>query len=622
MLKSILLSSAALVALCLPAFAQDNSETVPENIIVTATRIATPQSQVASSVTVITAAEIESRQQISLPDVLRDVPGLNVVQTGGEGGQTSIFTRGTNSNHTKILLDGIDMADPSTPTNVFDFGKLNAADIARVEVLRGPGSGLYGSDAIGGVISVITKEGEGPLAATAHLDGGSFDTFNQDASLSGSDSGFHYRATLAHQHAGDTPVTPSSLLLPGEKAIGDYYDSVSGSTKLGYDVTDYFDLGLVGRASNILEKITGDGFSLKTFTGFPSPTQSRIAAVQYDARGTAHLVLGLLDQTIGLAYSSSATADADPNNGNSRNSGARVKLDWQGNIALASDETLVLGAETARDAIHLPLSAGVTINAGYAELQSALGAFDNSVSLRFDDNSRFGDKFTYRLAPVYRIDATGTKLKATIGSGFKAPSLEDLFGPFGHNPNLKPETSTGYDIGLDQELGRDFSGGVTWFHNDIRNLIESGPPPTFAPVNVGKVRTQGMEAYLSWTPIEALKLRADYTYTEALDATFHTALLRRPKNKLSGDIFWQVLPDLSADLTLLYVSSTADIGREDFLPLTLPSYVTANISVNYAISDMFTLYGRADNLFDERYQNPSGFLQPGQGFYAGIKATL
>ena len=621
MLKSFLCATAAIAALS-PAFAQNNTQSGPESVIVTATRIATPEDQVASSVTLVTAADIEAHQDISLPDVLRDVPGLNVVQTGGEGGQTSIFTRGTNSNHTKILVDGIDVADPSTPNDVFDFGKYNAADIARVEVLRGAGSSLYGSDAIGGVINVITKDGEGPFTATAQLDGGSFDTFNQDASVSGSSDQFHYRLTLAHQHAGDTPVTPSSLLLPGEKANGDFYDSVSGSAKLGYDVTDFFKLGFVGRTDSALEKITGDGFSLKTFTGFPSPTQSRIALLQYDGRATAHLVLGLLDQTLGMAYSSSVTTDADPNNGNSRNSGTRLKLDWQGNVSLSDGETLVLGAETARDAVSQPISDGITTNAGYAELQSALGDFNNSASIRYDDNSRFGGKFTWRVAPVYKIEATGTRLKATIGTGFKAPSLEDLFGPFGHNPNLKAETSTGYDIGLDQPLGADFSGGVTWFHNDIANLIDTGPPPTFAPVNIGKARTQGVEAYLAWTPTDTLKLRADYTYTEAEDALLHTALLRRPRNKVSGDILWQILPTLSADATLLYAGSSADIGRESFLPVTLPSYVTMNISANYALSDMFTLYGRVDNLFDERYQNPSGFMQPGQGFYVGIKATL
>ncbi|HWC62571.1 MAG TPA: TonB-dependent receptor [Rhizomicrobium sp.] len=618
MLKSFFVSSAAFAAFCSPAFAQDHSET----ILVTATRVPTPANQIASSVSVVTAADIEAKQLVSLPDVLRDLPGLNVVQTGGEGGQTSIFTRGTNSHHTKILFDGIDIADPSTPTNVFDFGKLNAADIARVEVLRGAGSSLYGSDAIGGVINVITKEGEGPFTASAHLEGGSFDTFNQDATVSGSDGRFHYRLTLAHNHAGDTPVTPPALLLPGEKANGDFYDGFSASTKLGYDVMDFFQLGLVGRSTNVLEKITGDGFNLKTFTGFPSPTQSRISAVQYDTRGTAHLVLGLLDQTLGVAYSSSVTRTLDPDNGNSLNSGTRFKLDWQGNISLANGETLVLGAETARDAISQPIRNGITINAGYAELQSALGAFNNSASIRYDDNSRFGGKFTWRLAPVYAIAATGTRLRATAGSGFKAPSLEDLFGPFGHNPGLKPETSTDYDIGLDQDVAGTVSGGVTWYHNDIRNLIESGPPPAFAPVNIGKARTRGVEAYLAWTAADTLKLRADYTYTEAEDESLHTQLLRRPKNKVSGDIFWQALPSLNADFTLIYAGSSADIGREDFVPATLPGYVTANLSLNYAVSQMFTFYGRADNLVDERYENPSGFLQPRQAFYAGIKATL
>jgi vitamin B12 transporter len=615
-LLTSLLSSAALAALCLPALAQS------ETVLVTATRVPTPANQIASSVSLVTAADIEARQLVSLPDILSDLPGLNVVRSGGEGGQTSVFTRGTNSNHTKIVLDGIDIADPSTPTNVFDFGKLNAADIARVEVLRGPGSSLYGSDAIGGVINVITKEGDGPFTAAAHLEGGSFDTFNQDATASGSDGQFHYRVTVDHSHAGDTPVTPKNLLLPGEKANGDFYDAINGSAKLGYDVMDFFQLGLVARAENVLEKITGDGFNFKTFTGFPSPTQSRISATQYDTRGTAHLVLGLLDQTLGIAYSSSVTQNLDPNNGNTRNSGTRFKLDWQGNVAVRDGETLVLGAETARDAISQPIKNGITTNAGYAELQSALGDFNNSASIRYDDNSRFGGKFTWHVAPVYNIAATGTRLKASAGSGFKAPSLEDLFGPFGHNPNLKPETSKGYDIGLDQDFGGAFSGGVTWFHNDIRNLIESGPPPTYAPINIGKARTQGIEAYLAWQPLETVKLRADYTYTEAEDASAHSELLRRPKNKVSTDISWQALPELNADFTLLYAGSSADIGRENFSPLTLPSYVTANLAVSYTLTDMFTLYGRADNLFDERYENPSGFLQPHQAFYAGIKATL
>ena len=150
-----------------------------EQVVVTATRVPTPVSELASSITVVTADEIDARQLRTFANVLKDIPGLNVVQTGGPGGATSVFMRGTNSNHTKVLVDGIDISDPSNSTGAFDFGQLLTQDIERVEVLRGPQSGLYGSDAIGGVINVITKAGAGALKFTGALEGGSFDTFNQ-----------------------------------------------------------------------------------------------------------------------------------------------------------------------------------------------------------------------------------------------------------------------------------------------------------------------------------------------------------------------------------------------------------------------------------------------------------
>src|SRR5471032_2251567 len=184
-MKSVFFASAALIALATPALAQ--SYLPSEDVVVSATRIPTPVAEVASSVTVITAADIEARQERSLPDVLRSVPGLFITQTGGAGGQTSLFMRGTNANHTKVLLDGIDIADPSTPGGAADISKLLAGDIAKVEVLRGPQGGLYGSDAIGGVVNIITKAGEGPLKLSGSAEGGSFDTFNQRASASGSE---------------------------------------------------------------------------------------------------------------------------------------------------------------------------------------------------------------------------------------------------------------------------------------------------------------------------------------------------------------------------------------------------------------------------------------------------
>src|SRR5213080_5363935 len=173
-------------------------------IVVTATRIPTPEAELASSVTVVTADEIAAQQQRTFADVLRNIPGLNVVQQGGPGSVTSVFMRGTSSNHSKVLVDGIDVGDPSNANAAFDFGQLLTADIERVEVLRGPQSGLYGSDAIGGVINVITLSGSGPMKLSASVEGGTFDSFNQTAGVSGSQNAFHYAANVAHLHSGTT----------------------------------------------------------------------------------------------------------------------------------------------------------------------------------------------------------------------------------------------------------------------------------------------------------------------------------------------------------------------------------------------------------------------------------
>src|SRR5690348_11504697 len=198
-------------------------------VVTVATRTETPEYQIASSVTVITADEIAQQQARTLADVLRDVPGLNLVQSGGPGAQASVFMRGTNSNHTKVLIDGIDVSDPSSSGANFDFSQLLTQDIERVEVLRGPQSGLYGSDAIGGVINIITKGGQQAPGQSANVEGGSFNTFNQAGSANGSTGQFYYNAGVEHLHTGSTPVTPLDLLSPGEKRNNDYYDNLTAS---------------------------------------------------------------------------------------------------------------------------------------------------------------------------------------------------------------------------------------------------------------------------------------------------------------------------------------------------------------------------------------------------------
>jgi vitamin B12 transporter len=602
----------------------------PDAVVVTATRIPTPESQVASSVTVITADDIAAMQTPTLPDVLKLVPGLNVVQTGGVGGQTSLFMRGTNSNHVKVLVDGIDVSDPSNANAAFDPGQFLTPDIAKIEVLRGPQSGLYGSDAIGGVINVITKSGNGPAQFTASVEGGSFDTFNQAVSVSGSADRFHYSANLEHLHSGETPVTPLELLQPGEQPIDDYYDNLSASTKLGFDITDDLDIGLVARYTDAHLRNTGDN----TFNfpdTFIDATQSTSDTTQYYSRLFAHNVAfdGLLDHTFGVAYSNIKTTGFSPDNGPSENAGSRVKVDWQGNIRLAPQEHLILGAEHQRDAISQPISADIDISSGYAELQSGFGdRFFDTVSVRYDVNDRFGSKVTYRLAPVYLIQETGTKLKASLGTGFKAPTLEDLFQSFPPfffaNPDLRPESSLGYDFGFEQTLfASTLQFGATYFRNNFKNLIDSSADFTTL-VNVGRAHSDGLESFIAYQPISAYSARLDYTYTEAFDDILNTVLLRRPKHKVSLRNSWHATSQLSFDATILYTGTWVD-GNRDFTnlePLNAPAFTTVNIAGNYDVNQYLGVYARINNLFDRRYQDPIGFLQPSIGAFAGVKVKF
>src|SRR5207302_1565603 len=399
--------SALLACSILPVWAGSGAQAAadPEAlqlIVVTATRIPTPEAELASSVTVVTADEIAAQQQRTFADVLRNIPGLNVVQQGGPGSVTSVFMRGTSSNHTKVLVDGIDVGDPSND---------NAANVA-------------------------------------------------------------------HLHSGTTPVTPLDLLGPGEPRNDDYYDNFTVSTKLGLDVTPSFDLGLVARYTSTHLNYTGEDFS--TFPALPAAEQSESNTDEYYGRATARLALlkGALNQTLGVAFMRNQTATLQPQTPETLNAGERVKVDWQGALRLAGSETLLLGVEDARDEISQPLSASTRIDSGYVELQSRLGGhWYSGLNARYDDNDRFGGKLTWRIAPAWVSTATGTKLKASVGTGFKAPTLSELFQDFPQflffaNPNLRPESSVGYDAGIEQGLAGDrLRVGATYYHNRIRDLI-------------------------------------------------------------------------------------------------------------------------------------------------------
>jgi vitamin B12 transporter len=614
-----------------------------EPLVITATRLPTPQSQLASSVTIITAEQIAAMQARTLPDALKYVPGLNLVQTGGPGGQTSVFMRGTNSNHVKVLVDGIDVSDPSTPNAAFDFGPFLIQDVERIEVLRGSQSGLYGSDAIGGVINIITKSGSGPLKLAAALEGGSFQTFNQAAGLSGSQDAFSYTANVQHLHVGSTPVTPLDLLPPGQGRRNDYNDNLTASTKLGYALSQDLDFGFVGRYTDSHLHFTGDAFDPVTFASYPDPNQSETETTDYYGRVFGHLLLldGRLDQTVGVGYTRERTDTVSPDFPEELDIGKRLKVDYQGTFKLLdsprNSQTLVFGAEHARDEVTEPLDAGQSIDSGYLELQSQFAnRLFTAANVRYDSNSQFGHKATYRFAPTYVIAETGTQLKASVGTGFKAPTLVELYETSAFqapNPNLLPEKSLGWDAGIEQALfGDAVQVGATYFHISLHDLIADEPVPgsvdsptgpIYTYVNVDHATTLGVESFVSYRPWSVLTLRLDYTYTEATDDVLQEELLRRPKNKATLNADWQATTALSFNVDLLYVGNWIDTSRDFSVPrLVAPSYFTANVAGSYKLTQNFEFYGRIGNLLDRHYETPVGFQQPIFGVFGGIKVHL
>jgi vitamin B12 transporter len=605
-------------------------------VVVSPTATETPIDQIASSVTVITAKDIERDQRRTLPDALATVPGLNVVQTGGPGGLTSVFTRGTNSNHTKVLIDGIDVSDPSNPNRSFDLGQLLTSDIQQIEVLRGPQSGLYGADALGGVISIITKKGDGPLRATGMIEGGSFGTFNQTAGLSGSQDRINYAFNVAHFRTTDVPVTPLELLPPGRKAIGNNYDNMTYSTKLGADVSENLTLNTVVRYTDATLHFTGDAFDPVTFASFPAAAQSTQTVHQLFAREEAvwSVLDGRVKNYFGVNFTDHWNSNISPGDAAPTiTTGDRVKYDWHTVTQLAANHTFIAGAEHETETLHTSTVSAQNVNkAGYVELQSQFADRLFLVeNIRQDDNDRFGTHPTFRIAPAVIAPFTETKFKASYGTGFKAPTLNQLFVSFPAfffvaNPNLKPEESVGQDIGFEQPLlNNRIRFGSTYFHNDITNLIQFVVDPvTFSStdVNVGKAITEGTENFVAATITDRIRVRADYTFTRTADLATGLELLRRPKEKWSANVIWNPIDPLTLSGTVLHTGSFVDANREFSIPrLLAPGYTVVNVAADYALTDQIKVFGRVDNLFNVHYQNPTGFLQPGLGVFGGIRVA-
>jgi vitamin B12 transporter len=371
-----------------------------------------------------------------------------------------------------------------------------------------------------------------------------------------------------------------------------------------------------------------------TFSSFPAAAQSTQIVHQLFTRGEAvwSVLDGRIKNYFGVNYTNQWNYNISPGEvAPTITTGDRVKYDWHAVTQLAPYHTVIVGAEHETETLQTSKVSAQNVNkAGYVELQSQ---FANRLflveNIRQDDNDRFGQHPTFRIAPALIVPITETKLKGSYGTGFKAPTLNQLFVNFPEffffaNPNLKPEESVGYDAGFEQPLFNDrVRFGSTYFHNDITNLIQAvfdNTTFTSTNTNIGKAITEGTENFVSAAITDRVRVRADYTFTRTVDAITGLELLRRPKEKWSANVVWNPIDPLTLSATVLHTGSFIDVSRDFSIPrLLAPGYTVVNLAADYAVTDQVKIFGRVDNLFNVRYQNPTGFLQPSLGVFGGVR---
>lgn len=633
-------------ALCTPF----NACAEQDPIIVTATRVPTPESEVGSSVTVIDAGEIQRKQLKTLAQALRTVPGLDVVQAGGAGQQTSVFIRGASSSHTLVLVDGINIADASSPSGAVDFSSLTLDNVERIEVVRGPQSTLYGANAIGGVINIITRKGEGKPQATVSMQAGNNSSNYQQLSLLGGDERFDYSISGTHWKTHADSVTPADLR-NGLAAEADRYRNNTLSTRLGFKARENLDFTVVGRYVNDRQQIDPEvGF------GTIEDSDAQIKNREYFLRGESHAMLldGRWDATLAVAYT-----DYNRRNNNARNTpsetlqqtrfqGDTLEFSVNNDVYLTSAHTLTLGGGSKKERMNndgfsdfggfvVSELSSARERTNYAYLQDQFSFFERifgTAGLRVDDRDDFGTELTYRLTGAYLHAPSGTRFNASVGTGFRAPSLFELSGftpnNFGSayrgNPDLAAEKSFGWDLGVEQTLlAERIDVGVTYFRNDIDDLIETVFDPGFNSTseNINKVRLSGVETFISARVHPRLTLRVDFTFTDAeVSDNSDRPLLRRPRRKAGADADYSFADKTSIHLGADYVGRRKDIERETGAVIRASDYTVFNSAISYQLNPKFRLEARIDNLFDVHYEPADGFEALGRNYMLGFTGTL
>ncbi len=652
MIKKALCFVLALTILRFNVYSQEELEkekvsasSIQHEVVVTATRLETPAKEIASSVTVITREKLEQSKKATVIEALQEVVGVSIIQNGPPGAAASVFLRGANSEHTLILIDGVELNDPISPSRSFDLAHLTLDNVERIEILRGPQSTLYGSDALGGVVNIITKKGQGKPKFSLSSVAGSYGTIITSGGINGSTERMQYSLGTSYFRSNGFSAASANYEGNGEK---DGYRNLTIWGRLGFRLSDNLDVDLILRTMKTQTDIDNfggaqgdDPNNVQDYNALLIKTQIR--NLMLNNRWELKLGLSLVDYDRQHENLTDEAHLFDSENGFFKSK--LFKIDWQNNLFLHETNTFTFGIDYQKEqgeseynsitawgssSSIFPLQRA-RITGFYLQDQIRIGnRFFATLGARLDDHSKFGSAVTYRLAPAYFIEETQTKLRATYGTAFKSPSLYQLYapatiwGPIG-NEDLVPERSTGWDLGIEQQILRGkILLSATYFSSQYENLIKWSAEgyTNIAKAESKGAESKGIEILVRAQIIDDLLFRATYTRTEAKDKDTDTYLLRRPKHKLTANLNYNFYKKWNINLSFIYIGESDD---EYYDPLTwtslrvaLSSYALLNAAVSFNFASTFHIFFRLDNIFNEEYEVVKGYGTPGFSAYGGV----
>lgn len=617
-----------------------NSSNLPDDVTLTATRNESLLRNFGGTVSIITGDTIRASDQPFAAEVLRSTPGLDVFQNGGAGHQATILIRGASGRSTKVLLDGIQVNDPTAIGRTFDFGLLNSIDIERIEVLRGPQSSLYGSDAAGGVINVTTLRGDGPTQVRASSQFGTFWTRQSNAIVSGGTDAYYYSFGASNYETdGFSTASPRFGNREPDWARNNTY-----TTRMGVNLTENINIDFVTRY--IQNGIAIDdydfinGFAIDNYYA-TNPSTALMSRLQF----LGNFLDGQVQQRLGVNYVNYNRNYSDPNNFLGQTLYASIfkgdskQIDYQGSLQLLEHNTLTYGYDYKQDDYNAnQLTVGdpfgfdgfiVTPPDGlwnhgvYLQDQFVLFEELHSVaSVRWDDYEQAGDATTYRIASVYNAP-TNTAIHGSYGTAFVAPTVFELYDPTFGNSNLKPEKTKGWEYGVRQSL---FEQKVvvdcTYFRNDFTDLISFINVVPFNSVNIGRARSSGIELTGTFQPTQTTWISANFTHNDTHDVTNDQDLPRVPRDKATLTVKQSVF-DKRANV---YVQALWIGHRYDFssavLPPGLAPFAVINVAGSFDVTQNVRLIGRIDNLTDTEYEQVLTFTAQPFAAYGGVEVKF